>query len=524
MAEWRSALAIALAIVVPRTSAADPVDIVPTRCVEGTDTAQAEATLRTVTSARPARRMAAGTYNLDHPHAEAELLVFPKASGPALLAQRTHWEDLIVSAGGVVVRVAYEIPFVRARFPASTVLREKAEALSAQSWVESVSANSCVFPAQIIPSSEPKYPDQWALPRMRVPEAWVTEKGDKQLVVAVLDSAFDHGNPDLEPRQWLNTCEDADGNKAPDDVDGQNDPCSWEASDAPADDFRGWNFFSNDAVLEDHMNGHGTGVAGIIGADPSNGELIAGLNFDVRLMDLKIYHTSVGYSDSVLLAFAYAIGHGAHVINASWTIEGLVPALEEQIEKAGEKQIVVVAAAGNSGANLDDAWVYPCKFEQPNVICVGATTQALPEELMSSSNYSRNWVHVGAPGESIMTTSETTFGYSTLTSAAAPQASGVAALLRAYCSTASAKWIVDRLQSGPSVLGDKTKDGRRLDAKSALESGCPSFEMRMLPSRFGAWWRRVFLPKPKVVIPPRGPEPTLGPRPGPGPDPPPPAG
>jgi hypothetical protein len=516
--------ALVSANVLASGSAAQPsVPPPPTRCVAGTRTPQPEASLGTIRVAPPPPlRTSEATENLEHPHAEGELLVFPAERGTALLAQDAQWQQLFDSLGALGAHLALEIPFYRVRFPPSDRLHDKVDRLRTYPQVRSVHANGCVFPAGVTPDDpEYKSKNQWALERIQMGDAWAIEKGEAQVVVAVIDSAFDHTNPDLVTRQWLNLCEQDNG---------VNDPCSWEAADAPADDIHGWNFYHDNDVLTDAIP-HGTMVAGIIGAEPDNGELIAGINYDVRLMDLKIFHSGVGYHHSALRAFAYAVGHGARVINASWVSSGIPPGLETKIDEAAAKGIVVVAAAGQGGAgsDLDLYAVYPCSFDKPNLICVTSTTLSYvtpttpADVLETGSNFGQTRVHVGAPGEGIKSTMGGSTGSGSGTSMATPHVSGVAALLRAHCPNASASWILGRLQSGPSVLGAKTKNGKRLDALAALSSDCPSFEFRPLLGRAGRWFRPVLPPwwKPRPRWPPP-PEPVPPLPPGPGPDPPPP--
>jgi subtilisin family serine protease len=467
-------------------------DIVPARCVSGTSIARREQDLPTVDSVpHPPQRQAEATDNVEYPHAEAELLVFPNERGIALLNRSPEWQRLFDSIGAEVVRSSTEIPFYRVRFSTSAALHEKAAGLRASPLVRSVRANSCVFPAGSVSVSDPIFnTDQWALKKIRIGDAWTIESGRKQVVVAVIDSAFEHvDNLDLSTRQWLNSCEDLDSDGQPNDTNGTDNPCTGEPPDGLADDFRGWNFYHGNNQLTDAMT-HGTMIAGIIGAEPDNGLLIAGVNFDVRLMDLKVYHTGFASADGVLLAVSYAIRHGARVINASWTFDGYMPELEALINQADEKGIVVVAAAGNSSADLDKYVAYPCSFDAPNLICVASTTDQ--DGLESDSNYGSKAVHVGAPGERVQSTMGSSTGTQSGTSLAAPQVSGVAALLRAHCPGASASWIVGRLQDGPSVLGVKTRNGRRLDAASALSVECPCIELRPLLRRWGAWLTHPF--------------------------------
>jgi len=506
-------------------------DYAPSRCVAGTKAAVPEQTLPTVTKPPPPPlRQTHATYNIEYPHAEAELLVFPKARGAQLTAQVSLFGALFDSLGAVVVFRELEVPFFRVRFKASEVLETKAHALIGSSFVQSVRANGCVFPAQnTVSVNDPDFAGQWALTTIRMGEAWAVEKGDQQLVVAVMDSGFGETNPDLQ-HLWINKCEDLNHDGLPNDANGVNDPCSWELPSAPIDDFRGWNFYNDDYNLTDNMN-HGTMVAGIIGAQPDNNLLIAGINFDVRLMDLKVLGSLTGYDGSVLKAFSYAIGHGARVINASWTGYGLLPEFEAQIEIARQHGILVVAAAGEGptdegpGYDLDIYAVYPCNFPEENVICVAATTRG--DTLEPDSNFGAKAVALGAPGQSVMSTMGpcqgplppppgACVGTQSGTSLAAPQVSGVAALLQAHCGWAKVAWLTNRLLDGeplPAQLGGKTRSGARLDAMRALSASCPKLHLSSMPELIRDWLVRTFprwiqpQPLPTLPAPPRAPDP-----------------
>ena len=161
------------------------------------------------------------------------------------------------------------------------------------------------------------------------------------------------------------------------------------------DDINGWNFVggSND-VADD--NGHGTQVAGIAGAATNNGQGIAGVCWNCRLMPVKVMQASgaVNYSD-IAAGVAYAAAKGAHVINLSLGGYADSATLRTAIETAASTA-VIIAGAGNDDAS---APFYPAAY--PDVIAVAATDQNDTKPVFS--NYGA-WVDVSAPGVSIRTT------------------------------------------------------------------------------------------------------------------------
>lgn len=254
-------------------------------------------------------------------------------------------------------------------------------------------------------------------------------------IVAVIDSGTDLGHPDLSGMLWENPGE-ATANRIDDEDNGY------------VDDTHGWNFVSNTPDVTDY-NGHGTLVAGIIGAASNNGRGIAGINPWAKLMTLKVTdRRGKGDSLDVARAIAYAVNNGARVINISLGGSAYSPAEKAATEYARRKGVVVIAAAGNQGASADAFW--PAGL--PGVITVAATGAD-----NARSNYS-NWgqaVDIAAPGTKILSLrahltdpmafvdenyvagshvvgEEGMLYHATGTSFAAPHVAGVASLLLSF--------------------------------------------------------------------------------------------
>ena len=142
------------------------------------------------------------------------------------------------------------------------------------------------------------------------------------------------------------------------------------------DDVHGADFFDDDSNPTDD-GGHGTHVAGIIGAQGNNAVGITGVNWDAKVMALKFLdENGEGNTADAANAIDYAVSHGARVMNASWGGPAFSQALYQAIRRAGEQGVVFVAAAGNDGVNADAKPDYPAAFDLPNIISVAATDRA----------------------------------------------------------------------------------------------------------------------------------------------------
>ena len=321
--------------------------------------------------------------------------------------------------------------------------------------------------------NDPLFSEQWALnntgqkggtanAHIDALKAWATTKGSAEVVVAVLDTGVDYRHEDLVGNMWTR----------PDNI-----PQYVDAQLGTFDDRHGFDASANDGdPLDD--NGHGTHVAGIIGADGDNEKGIAGINWKVQIMPLKFLGRG-GYGNvkDAIEAINYAIdrkknGVNLRVINASWGSTQRSKALEDAIRAAGEAGILFVAAAGNSSTDNDKRAHYPSNYDLPNMISVAALDRN--DQLASFSNYGAKTVHIAAPGREIDST-WLNDGYreASGTSMAAPQVAGIAALILANEPDLSMAKLrermlrsVDKLDS----LSGKVVAGGRLSASKALSN------------------------------------------------------
>ena len=233
------------------------------------------------------------------------------------------------------------------------------------------------------------YDDQWGmklvgfLDQANGESAWNVEDGSSRpVVVAIIDTGLDYFHPDLDPATvWRNTAEQANG--IDDDGNGY------------VDDLIGWNFYDNDNTPWDYA-GHGTHVAGIVGAATNNGEGIAGINRGVRIMPLKVLNfVGRGRSTGIAEAIFYAVANGARIINLSLGGHHLSKTEKLAIDYAYKHDVLVVVASGNEGVDNKDYG--PAGLD--SVLTVGAVD--------AQGNYAgfSNWgaaVDVAAPGVDIL--------------------------------------------------------------------------------------------------------------------------
>ncbi|OFZ21225.1 MAG: hypothetical protein A2X94_07130 [Bdellovibrionales bacterium GWB1_55_8] len=280
-------------------------------------------------------------------------------------------------------------------------------------------------------------------------DAWKIEQGNRNIIVAVIDTGIDPEHKDLKQNIW-------------------KDPSS------PGTPVYGWNFVNNKANPKDD-HGHGTHVAGIIGAwsDAKNG--VSGVAHNVSIMAVKYYSDTnsgaVNLSNTVK-AITYAVDHGAKIINYS----GGGPEFSEEeflaIKRAEAQGVLFVAAAGNERQNTDltENAYYPSAYRLSNIISVAATD--INNNLLPSSNWGKRQVDVAAPGENIYSTLPGgRYGTMTGTSQATAFVSGIAALLLSknpgLTPPQLRELIMNSVDPMPQLLG-KLATGGRVNAYSAL--------------------------------------------------------
>ena len=352
------------------------------------------------------------------------------------------------------------------------------------SLVVGVNVSLCVCPPSKSPSqmysrhtqSVPRQLDlvfsekNWGIESLRLPSQRTIEQLNKEVVVAVIDTGLDINHPSFKGSLWVNPGEsgvDAFGrDKATNQID--------DDGNGFVDDVHGWNFVSNNNDISDH-HGHGTHVAGIIGAKANTIEGMTGVHPQVKLMILKYFDTSAKSGDPLewtIQAIRYATQMNVHIVNYSGGGNSSHPDELLAIADAERKGILFVAAAGNEKSNSDYTKYFPASYGLSNILSVAAYGQN--RQISSFSNYGVKSVDIAAPGEKIYSTLPGgRYGYMSGTSQATAFVSGTAALLLATNSNLQEPSQVIRwmIQTGDQVEGltQKTKYGVQINIGRALD-------------------------------------------------------
>ncbi len=275
--------------------------------------------------------------------------------------------------------------------------------------------------------------------------AWTIEKGSKKVIVAVVDTGIDANHPDLKG----NIYRDAKG-------------------------VYGFDFVKNSPNPTDE-HGHGTHVAGIIGAIANPKAGVSGVVQNVSIEAVKYYaegNTGAVNLKNTVKALEWAISSGAKVINYSGGGPEFADEEYQALKKAEAKGILIVAAAGNERSNTDlpENFYYPSAYRLTNIISVAATD--INNKLIRSSNWGKTKVDVTAPGENIFSTLPNgRYGFMTGTSQATAFVSGIAALLLSKDPTLTPARIKEIIRNSVDTypdLKEKVAAGGRVNAKKAL--------------------------------------------------------
>jgi subtilisin family serine protease len=307
---------------------------------------------------------------------------------------------------------------------------------------------------------------QWHLDQIDTLSAWEKTKGkdvnNESVVVAVIDTGVQINHPDLQANIWINP-----GETAGDGID--NDGNGF------IDDVHGWNTYDNNSNVMDNT-GHGTHMAGIIGAVGNNGIGATGVAPDIKLLPIKTGGATLSVN-AIIAGINYVIklktefGINICAINASFGSFGIDTAERTAIIAAGNAGIMFIAGAGNNWTDIDLKPFSPAyNNDLTNVISVAATDEN--DLLCSFSNYGTNSVDLSAPGMAVWATSLTsTYGSNSGTSDATAVVTGAVALIAAAHPDWTPAQIKEAILSTVDyipALDGKVKTSGRLNVGDAI--------------------------------------------------------
>ena len=289
-----------------------------------------------------------------------------------------------------------------------------------------LAASAPVRTTATITPNDPWFPNEWYLTKISAPTAWETTTGSSGVTVAILDTGVDGTHPDLAEKL-----------------------------------VPGWNIYNNNADTSDVV-GHGTAVAGVVGAMSNNGLGVSSVAWGCRVMPIRIADASGSAAYSAAASgLTWAADHGARVANLSFIMSGS-SAVTSAANYFQSKGGVVTISAGNYST-------FDASPDNPAVLTVSGTTSG--DVIWASSNTGNN-VDLCAPY--FVYTTIRGGGYSSMagTSFSAPIVAGVAALMLSANPALTAAQVQDILRQSADDLGaagwDSTYGAGRVNAARAL--------------------------------------------------------
>ncbi|SDC72858.1 Subtilase family protein [Paenibacillus sp. UNCCL117] len=305
---------------------------------------------------------------------------------------------------------------------------------------------------------------QWNLPQIETEAGWDITKGSEQVIVAVVDTGADLTHPDLKDQL-----------------------------------VSGINVVNQEGDPQDDV-GHGTHVAGVIGALVNNNLGVAGMSWYNRIMPVKVLDaTGAGSTYAVAQGIIWAVDHGAKVINMSLGNYADAQFLHDAIKYAYDRDVVMIAASGNDNTETPG---FPAAY--PEVFAVAAVDSN--KSKASFSNYG-DYIDVAAPGVSIASTyPHNQYAALSGTSMASPHVTALAALIRSANPELKNTEVMQLMRDTATDLGPKGKDKYYgyglIDVARALQAARPqaagqqqnhsAVDNTNLGSSWSDWLRTLF--------------------------------
>jgi subtilisin family serine protease len=384
----------------------------------------------------------------------------------------TQAERLNSRLGAAKLEDLGDLRWQRVRVPAGSTVEKTIEKYRGLAEVEDVQPN--YYYSLLLTPNDPLFNppnSMYGLTKISAPAAWDLTTGSSTVVVADIDTGIRYTHEDLAANVWQNPGEIA-GNGIDDDGNGF------------IDDYYGYDFRYNDPDPWDE-HGHGTHTAGTIGAAGNNLLGVVGVNWNVKVMSIKIYSAAATDSTSAMLVNAYNYvrlmkNRGVN-IRATNNSYGDCPeacsydqATKDALDAMGEAGILNVFSAVNSNINNDTSPSYPVSYNSPTIIGVAASDSN--DAKAGFSSYGVNNVDLAAPGVSIRSTTfqnNSTYGTMSGTSMATPHVTGAAALLSAFNPSLSPASLKATLMNSVDHLANWStlvRSGGRLNVANALQN------------------------------------------------------
>lgn len=319
---------------------------------------------------------------------------FVRSAGP--LAGMTVEQEWTFGQDGSLLRSAAATEKVALVSKAGMTTGELIAALEKNDAVKIAEPNYLYHPMSDPAADDTFYSTQWGLGAAEqngvgIEKGWEADTGkNEENVIAVIDTGVDYTHPDLKNVMWNNPGDIG--------IEGEHGYDTGDNDDDPMPDY---------AEL-DYGNSHGTHCAGVIAAQANNAEGIAGASPNTKIMAVKI-QSEAGYmmTSSIVAAFDYVCRAKQAGVNIVATSDSWGGGSESQlirygIDRAGQKGVLSVIAAGNSSNDNDIVGDFPASYDSPYIITVAASQQT--NRLAPFSSYGHYSSDVASPGTTVLST------------------------------------------------------------------------------------------------------------------------